>query len=87
VEADWEREAIEIARRGAKREPETAGVKDAGVCHRAAGLGHIFNRVFQATGEGVFREAADYWFERTLAMRRPGQGIAGFSSYRPGIDG
>jgi lantibiotic modifying enzyme len=86
-EADWEREAIEIARRAAKRKPESAGVNDAGLCHGAAGLGHIFNRLFQATGESVFREAARYWFERTLAMRRAGQGIAGFSSYRPGIDG
>ena len=86
-EADWEREGIEIARRAAKRKPESAGVNDAGLCHGAAGLGHIFNRLFQATGESVFREAGRYWLERTLAMRREGQGIAGFSSYRPVVDG
>ena len=86
-EAEWEREALAIARRAAAREPESAGVKDAGICHGAAGLGHIFNRLFQATGEAVFRDAARYWVERTLAMKRPGQGIAGYSVFMPDEDG
>jgi len=86
-EPEWEREAIEIARRAAKREPESAGVKDAALCHGAAGLGHVFNRLFQATGEESFREAARYWFERTLELRRRGQGIAGFSSFRADENG
>jgi hypothetical protein len=76
-EEEWEREALAIARR----------VKDAGLCHGAAGLGHIFNRLFQATGEAVFREAARYWFERTIEMKLTGQGIAGFSVFMPDEDG
>ena len=79
---EWEQQALEIARRAMGREPEAAGVQDAGLCHGAAGLGHIFNRFFQATGEEGFRQAARYWFERTLALRRPGQGLGGFSAYR-----
>ena len=47
----WEREALNIARRAAQRPPERAGVVDAGLCHGAAGLAHIYNRMFQATGE------------------------------------
>lgn len=86
-EAAWEREALEIAGRAASRPIEDAGVVDAGLCHGAAGLGHIFNRLFQATGENLFREAARYWFEQTLALRRKGQGIAGFSSFRLGDEG
>ena len=86
-EENWEREALAIARRAAAREPESAGVKDAGLCHGAAGLGHVFNRLFQATGEEVFREAARYWFERTLAMKRTSQGIAGYSVFMPDEDG
>ena len=86
-EEEWEREALAIATRAAAREPESAGVKDAGLCHGAAGLGHIFNRLFQATGEEVFREAARYWFERTIEMKLTGQGIAGFSVFMPGEDG
>jgi lantibiotic modifying enzyme len=86
-ETDWERAALVIARRAAQRRRENAGVTDAGLCHGAAGLGHIFNRLFQATGEDSFREAAHYWFEQTLAMRRSGQGIAGFSALLPDEDG
>jgi len=86
-EAEWEREALRIARRASARKLESAGVKDAGLCHGAAGLGHIFNRLFQATGESVFRDAARYWFEQTLAMRRTGQGIGGFLAYWPDDDG
>src|SRR6266498_2865375 len=82
-----EREALALARRAAERKPESAGVKDAGLCHGSAGLGHIFNRLFQTTGEESFSKAARYWIERTLEMRRPGQGIAGFSAYRAGNDG
>jgi lantibiotic biosynthesis protein len=80
-EADWEREAIEIARRAATRKPESADVKDAGLCHGAAGLGHIFNRLFQATGEEDFRDAARFWFEHTLDFRRAGEGLGGFLAY------
>jgi lantibiotic biosynthesis protein len=82
-EHDWEREALEIARQTTNRPLEQSGIVDAGLCHGAAGLGHIYNRIFQAAGEARFREAARFWFEHTLNMRRPGQGIAGFSAFMP----
>ncbi len=75
---DWEREALAVARGAARRPPEQAGVVDAGLCHGAAGLAHVFNRMFQATGDATLRRAARYWFARTLAMRRPGRGVGGF---------
>jgi len=87
AEPAWEREAIVIARRAARRPAEQAGVRDAGLCHGAAGLGHLFNRTFQATGEPEFADAARFWFERTLAMRRPGQGIGGYQAWQLGDDG
>jgi hypothetical protein len=83
----WEREAIEIARGAATRPPDDAGVADAGLCHGAAGLAHIFNRFYQATGDGAFRRAALYWFERTLALRQPGRGVGGFSALTAHEDG
>ncbi|MGI9164847.1 MAG: lanthionine synthetase C family protein [Pyrinomonadaceae bacterium] len=86
-DSGWEDEAISIARRAAIRPAETAGVIDAGLCHGAAGLGHIYNRMFQATGDQLFKERARFWFERTLELRRPGKGIAGFSAYHPEEDG
>jgi len=77
-EPRWERKALEIAIGAARRAPETAGVFDVSVCHGAAGLGHIFNRMYQATGEAPFKEAATFWFGRTLEMRRSEGGIGGF---------
>jgi hypothetical protein len=74
----WEQEALEVARQAAQRTTDAAGVADAGLCHGAAGLGHIFNRIYQASGAVVFKEAAIAWFERTLEMRRPTGGIGGF---------
>jgi class I lanthipeptide synthase len=80
-EPAWEREALEIARSSASRNPDRTAVVDAGLCHGAAGLGHIFNRIFQATGETWSQKAATFWFKRTLDLRVPGQGVAGFLSY------
>ena len=76
----WEREAIAIALAASERGPGQVEVSDACLCHGTAGLGHLFNRLYQATGEARFREAARNWFEKALAQRRPGQGIAGFSA-------
>jgi hypothetical protein len=86
-EPEWERAALTIARRAADRPVADSGVVDAGLCHGAAGVGHLFNRLFQATGEEHFAEAARSWFERALAMREPGHGIAGYLSWAPGGDG
>lgn len=86
-EAAWEREAVELARICARRDPETAGVVDAGFCHGAAGNAHLFNRIFQATGEPLCAEAARFWLERTFAFQRPGAGVAGYSSWEPGDAG
>jgi lantibiotic modifying enzyme len=83
----WERDAVEIARRCAARPPDEAGVVDAGLCHGAAGLGHVFNRMYQGTGDTALRRAAQFWFKRTLAMRQPGRGVGGFSALAAKEDG
>jgi len=59
-----------------------AGVKDAPLCHGAVGVAHIFNRIYQAEGNPRCRAASLVWFERALSMRRPGFGLAGFSTWR-----
>ena len=79
----WQHQALEIARRAAARPAEQAGLRDAGLCHGAAGLGHLFNRMYQATGALELQEAAHFWLRRTLEMRQPGSGVAGFTVYRP----
>ena len=79
----WEREAIDLARQSAHRPMGETRVVDPGLCHGAAGLAHIYNRLYQATGDTEFRDAATAWFERALAFRHPGRGIAGFSAWNP----
>jgi lantibiotic modifying enzyme len=80
---ELERAALEIAREAARRPAEDSGVNDASVCHGASGLGHIYNRLYQATREPLFKETATAWFSRTLEMRRPGEGVAGYFSWSP----
>ncbi len=76
--AHWEQAALAIGRWAATRLPEQSGVVDAGLCHGAAGVGHLFNRLFQATGEACFADVSRYWFQRTLEMRQSGRGIGGY---------
>lgn len=57
---------LALARQTARRAPETCAVKDAGICHGAAGNAHIFNRLYQATHEQEFLDASRHWFERTF---------------------
>jgi hypothetical protein len=80
-EPEWERQAIEIAIAAATRDESGAMVRDTGLCHGAGGLGHLFNRLYQETGEEKIGQAARFWFDRTLAMRAPGEGVAGFRAW------
>lgn len=77
-EPAWESAARRIALAAAARPLATSAVPDAGLCHGAAGVGHVFNRLYQATGEVELGRAARCWFERALGRREPGLGIAGF---------
>jgi len=75
--------ALELGRASATRDPAMTAVRDAALCHGAAGLGHLFNRMFQTSGDPVLRDGARAWFERALAMARPGHGVGGYLAYRP----
>lgn len=81
--AEWEKEALAIARAVAERSTEISGVVDAGLCHGAVGNAHLYNRLFQATGDPLFEQAAVYWYERMYDFQRPGEGVAGFPSWGP----
>lgn len=79
----WGAAALAIARRAATHPPAHAGVLDGCLCHGAAGLGHLFNRIYQATGDEIVGQAAHYWLEATLKLRQPGQGLAGYLTWEP----
>lgn len=90
---EWEKEAIEILKHcTGRRGLVENNVHDAGLCHGAVGIGHIFNRAYHYTSEPEFKEAALYWYGRALEYARFDDGIAGFKTwahgeYRPGKPG
>jgi hypothetical protein len=75
---DWVNLALDTGRLAARRPFKETGVTDAGLCHGAAGLAHLFNRLFQTTGDDCFRWAAVRWYRHALDQRTPGQGIGGY---------
>jgi hypothetical protein len=56
-------------------------VVDTQLCHGSAGVAHAFARLHRATGDPACADAARFWFERTLELRRPGRGLAGFRTW------
>jgi hypothetical protein len=75
--SDWRAHALELAHGMASRSFESSQVTDAGLCHGAAGVAHLFNRLGQASGDAELSRAADTWFAHTLSMRRS-EPVAGF---------
>ena len=84
---DWEKMALEAALSAAERPEEASRIRDAGLCHGAAGIAHLFNRLYQATGEEKLAEAARFWYGWALRFRQPGEGVAGFRSWTTDNDG
>ncbi|HEX2223156.1 MAG TPA: lanthionine synthetase LanC family protein, partial [Thermoanaerobaculia bacterium] len=84
---EWEKAAVDTAVSAAARPYELSRIRDAGLCHGSAGIAHLFNRLYQATGEPRLAEAARFWFDWTLEFRQPGNGVAGFRSWNTDTDG
>ncbi len=63
---DWEVFAGEVAHSASVCCLEESGVADSGLCHGAAGLAHIFNRLYQLTDDLSCRQAALFWLNETL---------------------
>ena len=80
---EWESTSLAIATHAASSAPEYAGVRDAGLCHGAFGLAHLYNRIYQAAGDELFADAARLWYRLGLEMRRPEGGVAGFEAWLP----
>src|SRR6266540_527952 len=76
-DAGWEQAAVALACRAAERPASQTGVVNASFCHGAAGLAHLYNRMYQATGEPKLGRAALYWLERTLGFYRRARDAGG----------
>ena len=77
-ELAWQTRAMALARAAARRPLAETGVKDACLCHGASGLGQLYARWFNATGDEFFRDEAARWFRRAMDYHRPGEGVAGY---------
>src|SRR4051794_21435633 len=62
---------------------EASGVTGASLCHGAAGLAHLCGRLHAATGRADLADMARHWAGETLALRRPGEGLGGYSVWDP----
>jgi hypothetical protein len=82
-DGELERTVLELAREAARRPVEHCGVREASFCHGSTGLGHLYNRLYQATGEPLFKEAATSWIHWTLEQHQPGEGLGGYFFWYP----
>jgi lantibiotic modifying enzyme len=81
-QAGWAATAQRLAQRAAQRSRVESGVRDGCLCHGAAGVAHLFNRLYQATGDPLLGRQARSWFTEALAQRQPDRGIAGYCFLR-----
>ena len=83
----WKNKAMEVLLFAAekRKDLEKNFVIDAGLCHGAAGIGHIFYRTWWNTRLPEFKKAADYWFEQTLKMAKFDDGLAGYKAWLPHV--
>lgn len=58
-------------------------IKDAGICHGAYGVAHIFNICYHMTNDPIFLEAVEYWIQQGLAMAIHEDGYAGYMQWNP----
>ena len=77
---DWIEKSLEILQFAAswRRDLKDNMVFDACFCHGTSGIGHIFYRMWYNTKILEFKEAADYWFGKTIEMASFKDGLEGF---------
>lgn len=78
---DWGKMATEMLDRCMLWPLDRADIRDPGLCHGAAGIAHIFSRIYQTTGDTEYQQSANAWLERGLAMRQPNAGVGGFLAW------
>ncbi|MBK7936652.1 MAG: lanthionine synthetase C family protein [Lewinellaceae bacterium] len=84
---NWRRKAIDILIYNSTRKDLRANsVHDAGICHGASGIAHIFQRMYIETKLPVFREAAVYWYGITLDFGNDPEGLAGYVKHQPAVE-
>jgi len=76
---DWGIAVSDLLTRCLNRTPGTSRIDTPGLQYGAMGIAHVFNRLYQRTGDERLRIAARMWFDYGLTMRNQSGGIGGFS--------
>jgi hypothetical protein len=84
--ADLRETARKVLRGCIAREAASNCLEDISLCHGAAGVAHMYNRIYQSDGDTRYREAAIHWFRVALSMRKPGEGVGGVKSRLDGAE-
>lgn len=74
----WRMTALEIGRASAtvrkNNNEHDVKMNDYSLCNGSAGRAHLYNRIFQATGDDLFADEARYWFSHLLETMTPSWG-------------
>jgi lantibiotic modifying enzyme len=75
----YQQEAIRIFEHTIQiRNRENGNVYDACLCHGSMGISHIYRRIYLASGDGLFKDAAESWLQQSLQMPVKKEGPAAF---------
>jgi lantibiotic modifying enzyme len=79
---EWEEKSLDtLLHSTGRRDLKQNAVIDVGLCHGAAGITHIYNRMYHATGRSAFRESTLYWLDHALEMATYKDGYAGYKAW------
>ncbi|WP_118951827.1 lanthionine synthetase LanC family protein [Taibaiella helva] len=62
----------------ARKTPAQTSVEDACLCHGAAGIMHLYNKLYMATGAVQYHNAALFWLDSVIDAYKPKHPYAGF---------
>jgi hypothetical protein len=80
---DWEEKGLAmLVHTRLRTDQKEAGIIDVGLCHGAAGVAHIYNRLWQETQDESYAQVARHWFDLILNMAHFTDGPAGYMAYR-----
>ena len=64
----WCQLGTELALADSRRSFNETEVEEAGICHGGAGLVHLYNRMYQATGDERLKTTCKTWIQHTLDL-------------------
>lgn len=65
-----------------RRDIKEAMIMDAGICHGAYGVLHIYSYLYKKTKNIAFKDACDFWAEQALLFGKHENGYAGYMVWR-----